>query len=178
MTVFEAAVFLYCQAQVLYKARGIPAWRTHLIPLMIVASDLLEGIGPLAFMIGFPQGFPMPPGGIALIIVNSVLCCSYREGANKYAPPLEGHHRMRSRYPLRRPTGTRDPISSEHSFSDYPAVDLYDSRGRHHLRWRLLEIDGYSTSGIFRGFLSSKDAATRHRQLRRPCPARRMAALA
>ena len=35
----------------------------------------------------------MPPGGvvltgIALIIVNSVLCCSYREGANKYAPPL------------------------------------------------------------------------------------------
>ncbi|MED5357815.1 MAG: hypothetical protein VYD85_05280 [Pseudomonadota bacterium] len=88
MTVFEAAVFLYCQAQILYKARGIPAWRTHLIPLMIVASDLLEGIGPLAFMIGFPQGFPMPPGGIALIIVNSVLCCSYREGANKYAPPL------------------------------------------------------------------------------------------
>jgi len=93
VTAFAAAAFLFCQAQILYKARGIPAWRTPLIPLMIVASGLLEGVGLLAFMIGLPQGFPMPLGGvamtgIALIIVNSVLWRSYREGANKYAPPL------------------------------------------------------------------------------------------
>ncbi len=85
---------------------------------------------------------------------------------------------MQSSNPLQRPNGTRHPISSDHSFSDYPAVDLYDRGGRPYWRRRLLEMDGYSARGIFRGFPSSKDAAARLRQLRRPCPAQRMAALA
>lgn len=94
VAVAAAAVFLLCQAQILYKARGIPAWRAPLIPYMIVASGLLEGIGLLAFLIGLPKGFPIELTGIAttaivLIIINAVLWKSYRDGATHHgAPPL------------------------------------------------------------------------------------------
>src|SRR5690606_6184589 len=42
-----ALAFLVCQAMILYKARGIPAWRVPLIPWMILATGLLEGFGLL-----------------------------------------------------------------------------------------------------------------------------------
>ena len=154
---------------------------------MIIASGLLEGVGLLAFMIGLPQGFPMPLGGIALtgialIIVKPVLWRNYREGANKCTPPLAREAIAESdqeiRYSSQLVPAILYLLSIIYSFSDYPAVDLYDRRGRPHWRRRLLEKDGYSARGIFRGFPSSKDAAARLRQLRRPCPARRMAALA
>ena len=37
--------FLYCQARILYAAKGIPAWRAPLIPWMIISTGLLEGSG-------------------------------------------------------------------------------------------------------------------------------------
>ena len=120
--------------------------------------------------------------GIALIIVNSVLWRSYREGASKYTPPLAREAIAESDQAIRY-GGQLVPailflLTILYHSSDYPAIDLYDRRGRPHWRRRLLEMNGYSASGIFRGFPSSKDAATRLRQLRRPCQARRMAALA
>lgn len=42
-----ALLFLYCQAMILYAAKGIPAWRAPLIPLMLVATGLFEGTGLL-----------------------------------------------------------------------------------------------------------------------------------
>ncbi|MEO7403808.1 MAG: hypothetical protein ABIU95_09090, partial [Burkholderiales bacterium] len=47
-----AAVFLGCQAKILHMARGIPAWRVARMPVMIVASGLLEGLGLLAITQG------------------------------------------------------------------------------------------------------------------------------
>ena len=44
------AAFLYCQAQILFRAKGIPAWRTPTIPVLIVVSGLLEGAGLVAFL--------------------------------------------------------------------------------------------------------------------------------
>ena len=44
------AVFLYCQAEILFAGKGIPAWRAPLIPWLIGVSGLLEGAGLLAFL--------------------------------------------------------------------------------------------------------------------------------
>ncbi len=40
-----ALAFLACQAMILFKARGIPAWRVHPVPALIVVSGLAEGAG-------------------------------------------------------------------------------------------------------------------------------------
>ena len=44
------AAFLYCQAQLLFAGKGVPAWRAPLVPWLIAASGLLEGAGLLAFL--------------------------------------------------------------------------------------------------------------------------------
>lgn len=90
----SAFAFLICQAQILFRARGIPAWRAPLIPYMIVASGLLEGIGLIAFLVGLPNGFPIALDGIAkagivLILLNAVLWKNYRDSGQKNRiPPL------------------------------------------------------------------------------------------
>jgi len=43
-----AAVFLWCQAQILRAAKGIPAWRTPEVVPLILATGLVEGTGLLA----------------------------------------------------------------------------------------------------------------------------------
>ena len=45
VTGLAALAFLFCQAMILFKARGIPNWRVPLVPWMIVATGLLEGAG-------------------------------------------------------------------------------------------------------------------------------------
>ena len=42
-----ALVFLYCQGRMLHAARGIRAWRAALVPPLIVATGLTEGLGLL-----------------------------------------------------------------------------------------------------------------------------------
>ena len=39
-----AAAFLVCQARILHAGKGIPAWRVDLVPWMIVAAGLYEGV--------------------------------------------------------------------------------------------------------------------------------------
>jgi phenylacetyl-CoA:acceptor oxidoreductase subunit 1 len=45
-----AAAFLYCQAQILYASKGIPAWRAPLIPAMLFVTGLSEGTGLYALL--------------------------------------------------------------------------------------------------------------------------------
>ena len=47
VSALAALCFLACQAMILYRARGIPAWRHRLMPWMIVATGLLEGFALL-----------------------------------------------------------------------------------------------------------------------------------
>ena len=52
-----AAAFLHCQGRILHAGKGIPAWRHRLVPWMLVASGLFEGvalaaIGLVAFSLG------------------------------------------------------------------------------------------------------------------------------
>jgi len=52
LVALAALAFLYCQARILYAAKGIPAWRTDLIPTMLVMTGLLEGMGLLGIASG------------------------------------------------------------------------------------------------------------------------------
>jgi phenylacetyl-CoA:acceptor oxidoreductase subunit 1 len=78
--------FLYCQAMILHAAKGIPAWRAPLIPFLLIASGLFEGIGLLMMVLALIQ--PQAGGvnlaafaGVVLAIVNVSLWRSYRNSA-------------------------------------------------------------------------------------------------
>ncbi len=71
-----AAGFLYCQARILHASKGIPAWRAPLVPPMLVASGLFEGLGLLAALSLFESMHVSPvivlaPAGLLLVIVNT-----------------------------------------------------------------------------------------------------------
>ncbi len=87
-----AAAFLACQAMILYKARGIPAWRAPLMPWMLIATGLLEGFGALAIATALlgSAGLALSAGGIVLgAFVNARLWRAYRSNAKADGiPPL------------------------------------------------------------------------------------------
>lgn len=96
-----ALVFLVCQAMILWRARGIPAWRHGLIPWMILATGLLEGLGllmvvnagylwalaaaPAADAAALSVAFTLPLWtGLALVVmalISAGLWRSYRSSA-------------------------------------------------------------------------------------------------
>ena len=81
-----AFAFLLCQAKILHRARGIPAWRVPLIPWMIVATGLLEGYGLLAILSSWNISATLPApafalAGLALVALNATLWARYRATA-------------------------------------------------------------------------------------------------
>ena len=86
--------FLYCQARILYAAKGIPAWRAPLIPWMIFSSGLLEGTG--LYMLSHvlapasvPFTKPMYSLAVPLVIITGCLWIGYRMTAKRVGiPPL------------------------------------------------------------------------------------------
>ena len=83
-----AFAFLVCQAKILHRARGIPAWRAPLIPWMIVASGLLEGTCLLAVLLVWLQGSGriaplLSLAGLILVALNAALWIAYRITAAK-----------------------------------------------------------------------------------------------
>jgi phenylacetyl-CoA:acceptor oxidoreductase subunit 2 len=49
-----AAAFLWCQAQILRTAKGIPAWRAPWVVPLILSTGLVEGAGLLAIACALP----------------------------------------------------------------------------------------------------------------------------
>ncbi|MBI3372681.1 MAG: dimethyl sulfoxide reductase anchor subunit [Betaproteobacteria bacterium] len=83
-----AFAFLVCQAKILHRARGIPAWRVPLVPWMIVASGLLEGTCLLAIVLLWLQSVDriaplLALTGLALAALNAALWFAYRITAAK-----------------------------------------------------------------------------------------------
>lgn len=85
-----ALAFLICQAKILHRARGIPAWRVSLIPWMITATGLLEGFGLLLALVVISAsaaaaanaagaGFSLI--GLVLVAINAWLWHAYRSSA-------------------------------------------------------------------------------------------------
>ena len=97
-----AAAFLFCQGRILHAGKGIPAWRHRLVPRMLVASGLYEGVallqtGLVVFLLGSglaPAEGSMPASesafvgillaavaGLGLAAANAALFRAYRRGA-------------------------------------------------------------------------------------------------
>ncbi len=91
---FAAVAFVYCQAQILHAAKGIPAWRAPLIPAMILASGLFEGVGMVALLTGLVPSMVkasvmIAGAGLLLTLVNAALFHRYRSTARQGGiPPL------------------------------------------------------------------------------------------
>ena len=78
-----AAAFLYCQGGILHAAKGIPAWRAPLMPALLVASGLFEGVGLLAISTGLlspavSATFFIALFGTLLAAVNALSWWRYR----------------------------------------------------------------------------------------------------
>ena len=81
-----AAGFLACQARMVYASKGIAAWRTPLVPWMLAATGLFEGLGLLsvAVALGAAHGvalWALAPAGLVLAAVNAALWRRYRATA-------------------------------------------------------------------------------------------------
>jgi phenylacetyl-CoA:acceptor oxidoreductase 27-kDa subunit len=81
-----AGGFLYCQAQILFAGKGIPAWRVALIPKMLIATALFEGTALVALATAlFPEDVPfsvwVAVAGLALAALNALLWWRYRATA-------------------------------------------------------------------------------------------------
>ena len=65
-TGLAGAAFLFCQAQILFAGKGIPAWRAPLVPAMIILTGLTEGTALALLAHGVVSLDPMPPSLILL----------------------------------------------------------------------------------------------------------------
>jgi phenylacetyl-CoA:acceptor oxidoreductase subunit 2 len=86
LAALAAAGFLACQARMVYASKGIATWRTPLVPWMLVATGLFEGLGLLsvAAALGARQGvavWALAPAGLILAAVNAALWRRYRTTA-------------------------------------------------------------------------------------------------
>ena len=68
VSAIAAAVFLVCQGRILHAGKGIPAWRHRLVPWMLIASGLYEGVALVALglvgllLVGVGSAFFAPTG--------------------------------------------------------------------------------------------------------------------
>lgn len=92
VTAFLGMVFLFCQAQILLAAKGIPAWRHGLILPLIILSGLTEGsglflvLGP--FITGALPGF-VPPLFLMLLALRWFVFRRYVASLAKGGAPLK-----------------------------------------------------------------------------------------
>ena len=80
LAALAALCFLGCQARILYACKGIPTWRAPLIPWMLAATGLFEGMGLLVivlFFAGVPVTSVMALGGLVLALANAALWRRY-----------------------------------------------------------------------------------------------------
>jgi phenylacetyl-CoA:acceptor oxidoreductase 26-kDa subunit len=88
VTAALAAGFLWCQAQILRAAKGIPAWRAPRVVPLTVATGLAEGAGLLALTCAFPSVHGLArPVAIALAVLLVVRAVAWRAYRRPLAAP-------------------------------------------------------------------------------------------
>jgi len=78
-----AAAFLWCQAQILRAAKGIPAWRAPWVVPLILSTGLVEGAGLLAMACALASPVhalarPVSAALVALLVLRAVVWQTYR----------------------------------------------------------------------------------------------------
>jgi len=77
-----AAAFLWCQAQILRAAKGIPAWRAPWVVPLILSTGLAEGVGVLAVACVLPATHalarPVSAALVGLLLLRAVVWQTYR----------------------------------------------------------------------------------------------------
>ncbi len=84
VTAGAALAFLYCQGRILHAGMGIPAWRVPLMPWMLVATGLLEGVALLGLAAQWLPSLPvefMAVAGTVLALLNAGLWGLYQSEA-------------------------------------------------------------------------------------------------
>lgn len=79
LAALAAAGFLACQARMVYASKGVASWRAPLVPWMLAATGLAEGLGLLAAAAG--EGLALgalASAGLILAAVNAALWRRYR----------------------------------------------------------------------------------------------------
>jgi len=83
-----AAGFLWCQAQILKAAKGIPAWRAPRVVPLILATGLAEGAGVLALACVLPAAHALArPVAVALTVLLVVRAVAWRAYRRPLAAP-------------------------------------------------------------------------------------------
>tara|TARA_B100000315_G_scaffold260333_1_gene320923 strand:- start:7140 stop:8738 length:1599 start_codon:yes stop_codon:yes gene_type:complete len=82
ITALGALGFLYCQGRILHAGKGIPTWRVAQMPMMLVATGLLEGAAVLTLIFSqwgeqLPSPVAVPVLGALLVLVNAYLWRRY-----------------------------------------------------------------------------------------------------
>ena len=90
-----ALCFLFCQARILYAAKGVPAWRVDLIPTMLLMAGLMEGVALLGIGAGIwfdtfrGSAFFISICGLILTLCNAWLWQRYvKKASHSGLPPL------------------------------------------------------------------------------------------
>ncbi len=85
LVALAALGFLIAQARMMYMAKGIPAWRAPLLPWLLIASGIFEGIAGLAIIWAlWPCSAPqagmhgLAGAGLVFAIATFILWVSYR----------------------------------------------------------------------------------------------------
>jgi phenylacetyl-CoA:acceptor oxidoreductase subunit 2 len=70
VTAALAAAFVWCQAQILRAAKGIPAWRAPRVVPLVLSTGLAEGVGLLAIACALPAAHGLArPVSLALAVL-------------------------------------------------------------------------------------------------------------
>lgn len=88
----SALVFLYCQARILEKAKGIPAWSDPRIVPLIITTGLAEGTGLAALSAAFlPTGVSPALAGLLLgaLVLRHISWRRYCRSLNVAGTPRE-----------------------------------------------------------------------------------------
>jgi DMSO reductase anchor subunit len=87
-----AFALMLCQGFIVYRARGVTAWNTPLMPFLFVTSGLAAGSGLALVVLALfnassPQGvhstLPLPPVGLTAAILNTVVWVVYLRTPDK-----------------------------------------------------------------------------------------------
>jgi phenylacetyl-CoA:acceptor oxidoreductase subunit 1 len=163
-----AAAFLFCQARILYAAKGIPAWRHPLIPWMLAATGLAEGAAFITL-----SGHLAAPTAPWLSPVTTVALPRHRQGQRHSAAGAGGSRARGAVGAGRGACAPRRALRRSARLVRRPGLGHRDRRSGRARRRGALEVHGGRLRLLPAGLRLAENAPARLRRTRRPGALRR-----